>query len=170
MAATVAASEQRIEIVGDRRRAHDAAFRAQVVEASLLPGSCVRELARRHGICVSLIYRWRRMAPHDEARVASVPSSTSERAHPAGATDPIMTFVPLGTVGRAGNESRTASERLVPPIPPPPQTQAAQPRPAMDERPGMIEIALPSGTCVRVDAFVNERALRRVLAVLKAAS
>jgi transposase len=168
MAATVAATEQRIEIVGDRRRAHDAAFRAQVVQASLLPGSCVRELARRHGICVSLIYRWRRMAPHDEARVASVPSSTSERAHPAGTTDPIMTFVPLGTVERAENESRTASERLVPPIPP--QTQAAQPRPAMDERPGMIEIDLPSGTCVRVDAFVNERALRRVLAVLKAAS
>jgi len=37
----------------------------------------------------------------------------------------------------------------------------------MDERPGMIEIDLPGGTRLRVDAFVNERALRRVLSVLQ---
>jgi hypothetical protein len=40
-------------------------------------------------------------------------------------------------------------------------------RPAMDERPGMVEIALPCGTRLRVDAFVNERTLRRVLCVLR---
>ena len=38
----------------------------------------------------------------------------------------------------------------------------------MQARPGLIEIDLPDGTRLRVDAFVNERALRRVLAVLKA--
>jgi transposase len=43
-------------------------------------------------------------------------------------------------------------------------------RPAMDERPGVIEIDLPAGARLRVDAFVNERALRRVLAALKAAT
>ncbi len=43
-------------------------------------------------------------------------------------------------------------------------------RPGMDERPGVIEIDLTNGIRLRVDAFVNERALRRVLAVLKAAS
>ena len=42
-------------------------------------------------------------------------------------------------------------------------------RPAMDERPGVIEIDLVDGTRLRVDAFVNERALRRVLAALKTA-
>jgi transposase len=40
----------------------------------------------------------------------------------------------------------------------------------MEDRPGVIEIDLTSGTRLRVDAFVNERALRRVLAVLKASS
>jgi transposase len=40
----------------------------------------------------------------------------------------------------------------------------------MDERPGVIEIDLADGTRLRVDAFVNERALRRVVAALKAAS
>jgi transposase len=62
VAATGAASMQRIEIVGERRRAHDAAFRACVVSESMAPGTRVQELARRHGICTSLIYRWRRVA------------------------------------------------------------------------------------------------------------
>ncbi len=67
-AATVAATEenprllQRIEIVGDRRRVHDAAFRAEVVAASCVPGVRVQEVAERHGICPSLVYRWRRAA------------------------------------------------------------------------------------------------------------
>jgi len=47
---------------------------------------------------------------------------------------------------------------------------APLPRPAMDERPGVIEIDLADGTRLRVDAFVNERALRRVLTVLRTAS
>jgi transposase-like protein len=33
--------------------------------------------------------------------------------------------------------------------------------------PGLIEIALPDGACVRVDAKVDERSLRRVLRVLR---
>ena len=47
---------------------------------------------------------------------------------------------------------------------------APVPRPAMDERPGVIEIDLACGTRLRVDALVNERALRRVLAVLRPGS
>lgn len=68
MAATVAVAEgeprllQRIEIVGDRRRAHDAAFRDVVVAASHASGARVQEVAERHGICPSLVYRWRRAA------------------------------------------------------------------------------------------------------------
>lgn len=60
LAATQAASMQRIEIVSDRRRAHDPLFRAHVVKDSAVPGARVREVAARHGICTSLIYRWRR--------------------------------------------------------------------------------------------------------------
>ena len=40
----------------------------------------------------------------------------------------------------------------------------------MGGRAGLIEIELACGTQLRVDAFVNERALRRVLSVLKASS
>jgi len=44
------------------------------------------------------------------------------------------------------------------------------PRPGIDERPGVIAIDLADGMRRRVDAFVNERALRRVLTVLKVSS
>ncbi len=72
---------QRIEIVGERRRAHDAAFRARVVAECMVPGTRVQELARRHGICTSLIYRWRRVtAPQAGAgsAVRLVPVRVSE--------------------------------------------------------------------------------------------
>ena len=72
VAATQAASTQRIEIVSDRRRAHDPVFRARVVAESYVPGTQVRELASRHGICTSLVYRWRReraVANPDQTKV-----------------------------------------------------------------------------------------------------
>ena len=66
MAATVAATDgeaiPRIEIVAERRRAHDAAFRAMVVSESMAAGARVQDVAARHGICRSLLYRWRRIA------------------------------------------------------------------------------------------------------------
>ncbi|WP_248446310.1 hypothetical protein [Sinorhizobium meliloti] len=59
----------------------------------------------------------------------------------------------------------------------PPVASSARPKPALpakgptlDERPGVIEIDLANGVRVRVDAFVNEKALRRVLAALSEVS
>lgn len=60
VAATYSEAMPRIEIVSDRRRLHDAAFRAGVVAECAWPGVRVQEVAARHGICPSLIYRWRR--------------------------------------------------------------------------------------------------------------
>jgi transposase len=63
-AATVAATSgeamERIEIVGERRRAHDLGFRARVIAEAAMPGARVQAVAARYGICPSLIYRWRR--------------------------------------------------------------------------------------------------------------
>ncbi len=63
-AATVAATRgeamPRVEIVADRRRAHSAAFRADVVAEAELPGARVEDVAQRHGLSPSLVYRWRR--------------------------------------------------------------------------------------------------------------
>ena len=61
VAATVGEASERIEIVAERRRAHDDVFRAMVVADALRPGARVQEVARRHRICPSLVYRWRRL-------------------------------------------------------------------------------------------------------------
>ena len=55
-----AASLPRIEIAEERRRSHDAGFRARVLAAASAPGARVEDVARRFEICTSLIYRWRR--------------------------------------------------------------------------------------------------------------
>jgi hypothetical protein len=55
LAATVAAPMHRIEIIGERRLAHAAEFRAEMVAQSLVPGIRIQDLARRNGICASLI-------------------------------------------------------------------------------------------------------------------
>jgi transposase len=165
MAATVAATEPRIEIVGERRRAYDAEFRARVVDASLLPGARVRELAQQYGVCVSLIYRWRRSAP---ARTA--PSAARSDASRPSVGERAVEFVPIGMFGRGADEGPALIAG--PPVGTGPAASVSAPpsRPAMEARPGLIEIDLPDGTRVRVDAFVNERALRRVLALLKASA
>ncbi|WP_252347087.1 transposase [Acetobacter sp. P1H12_c] len=48
-----------IEIVGERRRAYDDAFRRRVVLASYETGQSVRAVARQFGVHVSVVYRWR---------------------------------------------------------------------------------------------------------------
>ena len=61
VAATACEARERIEIVAERRRAHDDAFRAMVVADAVRPGARVQEVASRHRICPSLVYRWRRL-------------------------------------------------------------------------------------------------------------
>ena len=173
VAATVAASEARVEIVAERRRVHDLDFRARVVEASLAPGARVQDLARRYGLCTSLIYRWRRStqpqgAPTSAVRPDALGATPSGRALVADAP---LEFMPIGVLGRSDDGGPALVAR--PSSAPEAQSSSGRaplPRPAMDERPGVIEIDLACGTRLRVDAFVNERALRRVLAVLRTAS
>ena len=171
-AATVAATEARIEIVGERRRVHDAAFRARVVEECLAPGAQVQDLARRHGLCTSLIYRWRRGAMPREGAAAAVRPETARPTPPVEprVANAALEFVPVGVVGRAEDGGPALVARPSPAVAAPSSSNPAPlPRPAMEERPGVIEIDLADGMRLRVDAFVNERALRRVLAVLRAA-
>lgn len=74
VAATVCQASQRIEIVADRRRAHSAEFRAMVADQAREPGARVTDVAIRHGLCPSLVYRWRRSARGSEPATMSTPS------------------------------------------------------------------------------------------------
>ena len=71
VAATACEASERIEIVAERRRAHDDVFRAMVVADALRPGARVQEVARRHRICPSLVYRWRRLIKPGQAAAPS---------------------------------------------------------------------------------------------------
>ena len=109
-----------------------------------------------------MVFNWRKTAR--AALSAAEPNASS----------PVVTsgeFIPIGVVGRAADETPALvagpSSAVVGEAPSHRETLS---RPGMDERPGVIEIDLANGTRLRVDAFVNERALRRVLAVLKAPS
>ena len=69
-------------------------------------------------------------------------------------------FIPLGVVG--GSSMRAT---LTPSEPQPPRPMRAN-----DSSAGGIEIVLPTGARVSVDAFVNEKALSRVLRAMKEAT
>jgi transposase len=53
---------QRIEIITghERRRSYSDADKARLVAEASQPGARVHDVARRHGLCSSLLYRWRR--------------------------------------------------------------------------------------------------------------
>jgi transposase len=144
-AATVAATDvdamPRIEIVGDRRRVHDAAFRAEVVAESVAVGARVHDVAQRHGICPSLVYRWRRAAMADTGD---------------GST---MRLFPI----------RIAASPDVPqPVSPPSSSPSSSPSSIAAPRPtGLIEIELADGVRVCVEEGVSLAALRRVISVLR---
>lgn len=78
---------------------HDAAFRARVVAASLAPGARVEELARRYGICTSLIYRWRRATSGPALRAPAV------RLVPVRVAD-ARQAEPRAAVSRAAGEAK----------------------------------------------------------------
>ena len=133
----------------------------RIVAEAFLPGASVADVARRYGINANLLFNWCRTArstlsAKDGVAIESVP------------TAPDTDFIPIGVFGRGPDEgpaliagAAPAKSSLAP---------AATGRSGLSGRPGLIEIDLADGTRLRVDAFVNERALQRVLSVLKATS
>jgi transposase len=96
-------------------------------------------VARRYGISSGLLYTWRRHLLEGSLGVSGQPVAKFARVE-------VMAMP-------------AASAPAIPPVAPP----AAAPSGPMN---GMIEIALPGGVSVRVDAQVDSGALRRVLAAL----
>jgi transposase len=134
----------------ERRRIWTDAERASLLAELDVPGSSVPIVARRHGVAPSLLYGWR------AARKAKMGVARPEP----------MEFMPLGVFGRAEDEG-PAMIAAPAPVTPEPTKLAPSRGSSMDGRPGLIEIDLPNGARVRVDAFVNQRALHRVLAAMK---
>jgi transposase len=117
----------------------------------------------------NLVFNWRKLA--GAALSAAEPNAlaVSSQANASLAAAEHCEFIPIGVIGRSEDEEPAlGASRSSTVVGGTSSRRETLPRPDMDERPGVIEIDLADGVRLRVDAFVNERALRRVLAVLKA--
>jgi transposase len=133
------------EIITRRRKWKPAEKAALLAEVEAEGGKVV-VVARRHGISESLLYNWR------SARKATVAAMCAAAAP--------VEFVPLGIFGPDPNGERR------PQLVPPERERPQDPRVGKGDA-GMIEISLPNGARVCVDASVNEKALSRVLRAMR---
>ena len=163
-----------VEVPGGKRsrRVWSDAEKRQIVAEAVVPGASVAEIARRHGVNANLVFTWRRAARTAPSPVligSNAPTACRQGDASPAATAPCA-FIPVGVFGRAQDgEPALAVGGAPAAVGGTPSRRATLPRPRMDDRPGVIEIDLAEGVRLRVDAFVDERALRRVLAVLKVA-
>jgi transposase len=128
-----------VEIISRRRKwtPEEKAALLAEIEAA---GGRVSVVARRHGISDSLLYNWR---------------SAWKAAAAMRAAGPVE-FVPVGIIDRTSDDQTLLPASELPPA-----------GDHQDQPVGRIEIDLPNGARIRVDAQVNERALRRVLQAMK---
>ena len=134
------ARSQRVEIItrGERRRFWTLEQKREIVAESLGSELTPSEVARKHATGSGQLYTWRR-------QLLSKPGAVIERAMPRFAD------VDLAVASPGASE-------------PVPTSGPAPSAPACTG--GMIEIMLPNGVSLRVDAGVDGRALRRVLDAL----
>jgi len=138
-----------------RRRRWTVEQKHRIVEET--SGASVSVVARRYDINANLLFKWKREA----------------EAGPLGgalATAAVADLVPIGVVGRGPDGAPT----LLASMPgdgnglrPSEPCRSAELAAAAALTGGVIEIDLPCGTRVRVDAAVDARALGRVLGALK---
>lgn len=151
-----------------RRRSWSDNEKRRIVAETLCPGASVADIARRHGMNANLLFNWRRTA-RASSSVCTGTMVSAERAQPDPMSAPSDNgFIPIGVFACApdGGPALIAG----PAVTRPPLRPAAEVRAEVDKRVGLIEIDLADGTRLRVDGFVNQRALQRVLTVLKARS
>ena len=139
------ARNPRMEIItrGEGRRSWTADQKSEIVAESLGPELTPTEVARKHGISTGQLYTWRQQRLN--VRTAVVTRAAPRFAEvdlapgpsPVEAADPQSLDVPA------------------------PSTPLAPSRPE-----GLIEVVLPGGVVVRMDAHVDGGALRRVLVAL----
>ena len=170
MSSSLEATGSTLNTTGGRRsrRSWSDEDKQRIVDEAVIPGASVADIARRHGLNANLVFNWRKAARAAAAKVSASDACAQGDARPGVAE--ACEFIPIGVLGHAENGASAAvgsSPAVVNDTSP---RRVSLPRPGMDERPGVIEIDLADGVRLRVDAFVNERALRRVLAVLKVTS
>lgn len=131
---------ERVEIVtrGEGRRSYTPEEKARLLSEAAAPGARVSEVARRYGVCASLLHRWRRQAEGRPLR-----KLPRREVRPAA-------FVPL------------LLEAGCPPGPP-----ASAPA-TIGTAEVMIEVVLRNGRVLRVGAGTDTAVVVRLAAALEA--
>ncbi len=142
------ARPQRIEVIarGERRRRWTIEQKQTIAAQSLAPGASPTEVARQYGISSGQLYTWR------HALLAAQPEAVMHTAVRFARVD-----VKAVRTEHVSEEAAIEAPAVVPQLLANPTAQPS----------GRIEIVLADGTAVRMDAQVDELALRRVLAVLR---
>ena len=133
----------------ERRRKWTAQEKAALLAEAEAEGGKVTVVARRHRISESVLYNW----------CAAWKAAAAVMQAPVGAP-----FIPLGVLGGSSHRDAAMLAQLEPGSPVP---ETPRPMRASDGSFGGIEIVLPNGARVSVDAFVDEKALSRVLRAMK---
>lgn len=143
-----------VEIIArvERRRKWTAKEKAALLAEVEAEGGNVMIVARRHRISGSVLYNWR----------AALKAAAVAMHAPVAAP-----FIPLGVFG---GSSHRDTAMLAQPESGQPEAEPARQVRGSDGGAGGIEIVLPNGARVSVDAFVNEKALSRVLRAMKGAT
>jgi transposase len=138
---------RRIEVITgrERRRRWTAEQKREIAAESLQPGLSPIMVARKYGISSGLLYTWR------QRLLCGALGAVAD-------TTPRFVRVDVMVAAAEPEAAAPAALELTPST-----TPASSPE---SEAGGSIAIELPDGTTVRVDAQVNEAALRRVLTVL----
>jgi transposase len=135
-------SSERIEIVTrpEARRVYTAEEKVRLVTETLQPGETVQGVSRRHGVCASLLHRWRRAARGEAAQQRRPPQ-----------------LLPVRLVAA---EPEPPPAAPAPPAPPTPVTSAGAAVP--------IELVLRNGRVLRLAQEVDAAAVARLAAALEA--
>ncbi len=139
-----------VDILGpsDRRRVRTAQEKAALLAEIDAEGGKVRLVARRHNISESLLYNWR-----SARKAAAVAMGAAENVE----------FIPAGIIEGPVSRAMPAVMSAAVERDPEPAPHSA----SATDKTGGIEITLPDGARVNVDASVNEKALARVLRAMK---
>jgi transposase len=131
-----------IELItrSERRRRGTVEQKQMIAAQSLAPGASATDVARLHGIGTGQRYNWRK------ALLA---------AQPGAAVPGRFARVELATARPRLCSAQDGVSAVPTPLPKPVQPAS------------LIEIVLPAGTTLRVDAQVDLRAWRRILAALR---
>ena len=123
----------------ERRRRWTTEQKQTIAAQSLAPGASPTEVARQHGISTGQLYTWR------HALMASQPGAVTRTP---------MRFVQVD-VAPGPLTHRSDSPGVAAHVG------------ATARSPGLVEIGLPDGTTVRVDAEIDPLVLRRVLTAVR---